>query len=380
MRFDINISQKGFANIKPFTVFLDTSKYDTFTLNNGFGLVNYNEVGVWIDAPADTDTGFTYRQTGGDAPAQGRMQFKVTGIKKSYTITNPNELTITNPAETDNTKVLQPNGDGTATFNTINIPDSGPSNTDELTEGTTNLYYTEARVSANADVVANTAKNDYPTVDATKLAGIEDGATADQTGAEIKALYEAESNTNAFTDAEKTQLTINTAGLVGLDTDIDNHTANTNNPHSVTAAQIGLDNVENKSSADIRSEIVEADIPLTIARTSQLSTSIIYQEAEIATGDTWINGKPIYRTSFQDFVVTNNSGSGSTTLLNGVIEQVININLTVHSTNYLAQIPVPFTNGTSVYAFWNISSGNLLLQTNYGLATNLSGWVEYTKQ
>ena len=38
----------------------------------------------------------------------------------------------------------------------------------------------------------------------TKLAGIETGATADQTGAEIKALYEAEAN--AFTDAQFTKL------------------------------------------------------------------------------------------------------------------------------------------------------------------------------
>jgi hypothetical protein len=42
--------------------------------------------------------------------------------------------------------------------------------------------------------------------DSTKLAGIETAATADQTGAEIKALYEAEADTNAFTDAEKTLL------------------------------------------------------------------------------------------------------------------------------------------------------------------------------
>lgn len=39
-----------------------------------------------------------------------------------------------------------------------------------------------------------------------KLAGIEASATADQTGAEIKAAYEAEADTNAFTDAEQTKL------------------------------------------------------------------------------------------------------------------------------------------------------------------------------
>ena len=39
-----------------------------------------------------------------------------------------------------------------------------------------------------------------------KLAGIEASATADQTGAEIKSLYEAEADTNAFDDAAVTKL------------------------------------------------------------------------------------------------------------------------------------------------------------------------------
>ena len=42
--------------------------------------------------------------------------------------------------------------------------------------------------------------------DGTKLDSIETGATADQTNAEIKTAYEANSNTNAFEDAEKTKL------------------------------------------------------------------------------------------------------------------------------------------------------------------------------
>lgn len=51
---------------------------------------------------------------------------------------------------------------------------------------------------------ANT--NAYTDAEKTKLAGIETAATADQTGAEIKALYEAEANTNAYTDAEVSKL------------------------------------------------------------------------------------------------------------------------------------------------------------------------------
>lgn len=63
---------------------------------------------------------------------------------------------------------------------------------------------TGAEIKALYEAEANT--NAYTDAEKTKLAGIETGATADQTGAEIKALYEAEADTNAYTDAEKTKL------------------------------------------------------------------------------------------------------------------------------------------------------------------------------
>ena len=57
------------------------------------------------------------------------------------------------------------------------------------------------------DISDATTTNKFTTAsDISKLAGIEAGATADQTGAEIKAAYESEANTNAFTDSEKTKL------------------------------------------------------------------------------------------------------------------------------------------------------------------------------
>ena len=55
-------------------------------------------------------------------------------------------------------------------------------------------------------------------VDGTKLDGIEAGATADQTAAQIKTAYESNANTNAFTDAEKTKLTGIEAGANVTDT------------------------------------------------------------------------------------------------------------------------------------------------------------------
>jgi hypothetical protein len=44
--------------------------------------------------------------------------------------------------------------------------------TDDISEGTSNQYYTEARVSANTSVAANTLKNTYPSADATKVGHI----------------------------------------------------------------------------------------------------------------------------------------------------------------------------------------------------------------
>jgi len=41
--------------------------------------------------------------------------------------------------------------------------------TDNVAEGSSNLYYTEGRVSANSSVAANTAKNTYPSADATPI-------------------------------------------------------------------------------------------------------------------------------------------------------------------------------------------------------------------
>jgi len=69
--------------------------------------------------------------------------------------------------------------------------------------------------SATADMTGSEIKTAYESesdtnafTDAlkTKLEGVESGSTGDMTGSEIKTAYEGESNTNAFTDTEKTKL------------------------------------------------------------------------------------------------------------------------------------------------------------------------------
>ena len=68
-----------------------------------------------------------------------------------------------------------------------------------------NTYLDALDVSGNV-VVAGTVDGRDVATDGTKLDTIETSATADQTGAEIKVAYEAESDTNAYTDAEVTKL------------------------------------------------------------------------------------------------------------------------------------------------------------------------------
>ena len=61
--------------------------------------------------------------------------------------------------------------------------------------------------------------NVFTDADHSKLNGIEAGATADQTNAEIKTAYEANSDTNAFTDSEKTKLqNLDLSKLQGIET------------------------------------------------------------------------------------------------------------------------------------------------------------------
>ena len=63
---------------------------------------------------------------------------------------------------------------------------------------------------------ANVNTNAFTNAEQTKLGGIETGATEDQTGSEIKTAYESESDTNAFTNAQKTKLdaTLSTSDLL----------------------------------------------------------------------------------------------------------------------------------------------------------------------
>jgi hypothetical protein len=92
--------------------------------------------------------------------------------------------------------------------------------------------YTATQTFGTVAVTGNVDGRDV-SVDGTKLDGVEANATADQTGAQIKTAYQAE--TNAFTDAQFTK-------LAGVATSANNYSHPANHAISVvTGLQTALD-------------------------------------------------------------------------------------------------------------------------------------------
>ena len=85
-----------------------------------------------------------------------------------------------------------------------------PLTNNEVDANFTNLNTDKAELSGAAFTGAITTNSTIDgrdvATDGTKLDGIEAGATADQTAAEIKTAYESNADTNAFTDADESKL------------------------------------------------------------------------------------------------------------------------------------------------------------------------------
>lgn len=77
-------------------------------------------------------------------------------------------------------------------------------------------------------------------------------------------------------------------GTRATTTDLTAHTNDTGNPHKVTKTHVGLDKVENKSSADIRGELTKSDVTTALGFTpptngfKKYSTNFTYTERETA--------------------------------------------------------------------------------------------------
>ena len=113
LRIDLTVSDAGVNAIRPESLFFPPAYLEQMLTQSGFLLHSGDGVSVDLDAVSDTDTGFTYQQSSGDSPSNGRMQFTVTGVRKKYTVGG---LDITNADTATAGQTLQANGDGTFTF------------------------------------------------------------------------------------------------------------------------------------------------------------------------------------------------------------------------------------------------------------------------
>jgi hypothetical protein len=109
-----------------------------------------------------------------------------------------------NVLELDNTDVFTPDEDYEPATKKYVDDNSGGGGSGDMTK----VVYDPTTVEGDAfsmDNMAETAtKKIFTSTERTKLTGVETGATTDQTGAEIKTAYEAE--TNAYTDTKNTKL------------------------------------------------------------------------------------------------------------------------------------------------------------------------------
>ena len=131
----------------------------------------------------------------------------------------------------------------TVTFTSGNIPPSGTNNIKfqrDTNISTKKVDFQDGSVLTETDLDTNSDQVLFAQQEITdKLSGIEEGATADQTNAEIKTAYETNSDTNAFTDAEKTKLqNLDLAKLQGIETGA---TADQSNAEIKTAYEANSD-------------------------------------------------------------------------------------------------------------------------------------------
>jgi len=156
---------------------------------------------------ASTAGAFTTTQ-----PSPPNHAVQVAAVRYAHATQGTLQIRITHLFDTDETPEGSTNLYWTqARFDTA----LAASDTDDLSEGATNLYYTAARVLAQMAGTSVTIHNDVTsagsgaiitTAERTKLSGIETGAEVNPTAAEVKTLYESNADTNAYTDTEKTKL------------------------------------------------------------------------------------------------------------------------------------------------------------------------------
>ena len=209
---------------------------------------------------------------------------------------------------------------------------------------------------------------DFTTAEKTKLAGVEAGATADQTASEIKAAYESNDNTNVFTDAEKTKIGyISVTQVVDLDTmesdivannakvsnathtgDVTGATALTIANNAVTKAkiqQIATKKVLGRTTAGT-GDVEEVDIATTLKADLSLNNVTNNAQLAIASNLADLNNRQ---------TALNNITDASSTVQYAFLSKDVSNNITF-SSNIPALSSRPILASNQRLAFWNTTT------------------------
>jgi len=208
-------------------------------------------------------------------------------------------------------KVLTSDANGLASWLT---PAAAPATTDALTEGTTNLYYTEARVSANTNVAANTAKT---------------GITSTQSNAIVSNTAKVTNATHTGDVTGSTVLTIGNAKVTNakVATGI-NATKLANGTVSNTELQY-----INTVSSNVQTQLNAKQATITGAATTIASANLIANRAVISNASGKVGASSIITTTELEYL--NNVSSAIQTQLDAA-EQYSIFTLSASSTSYLA--------------------------------------------